>query len=132
MHGFVHFDGNGAAAVWRRTGSHCTCRVSGNICQCGNWNACNISGSFHAIFLKHESPIVFHALSSRTDHSAASIAQDLVARGGAWALLGAARLALVAPAPGIDPAAKYGLQRAHLLRRLAEELAPQLQVCLSV
>lgn len=81
---------------------------------------------------QHEPPIVFRALSSRTDHSAASIAQDLVARGGAWARLGAARLTLVAPAPGVDPAAKYGLQRAHLLRRLAEELAPQLQVCLPV
>jgi midasin len=53
--------------------------------------------------------------------------QELAARGQAWALLGGARLALVAPAPGVDPAAKYSLQRAHLLRRLAEELAPELQ-----
>lgn len=57
-----------------------------------------------------------------------SSSQDLGQRGRAWALLGAARLALVAPAPGVDPAAKYGLQRGHLLRRLAEELAPELQV----
>ena len=38
----------------------------------------------------------------------------------------------MAPAPGVDPAAKYSLQRAHLLRRLAEELAPELQVWFAI
>jgi hypothetical protein len=67
------------------------------------------------------------ALVTRQD-SVLWAAQGLAARGRAWALLGGARLALVAPAPGVDPAAKYGLQRGHLLRRLAQELAPELQV----
>ena len=56
---------------------------------------------------------------------------DQAARGVAWAYLGALRLHLVLPPPGADPAAKHAHKRGHLLRLLAEEIAPELEVLLS-
>jgi hypothetical protein len=53
---------------------------------------------------------------------------DTAARGAAWALLGAARLALVAPPAGADPAGKHAFKRAHLLRVVDEEVLPELWV----
>ena len=53
---------------------------------------------------------------------------DQAARGAAWAYLGAARLHLVLPPTGADPAAKHALKRAHVLRVLHEEVAPGLEV----
>jgi midasin len=48
--------------------------------------------------------------------------------GRAWALLGALRLALVAPPPGLDPAARHAFKRDHLLTRAATDLEPDIWV----
>lgn len=48
--------------------------------------------------------------------------------GSGWAYLGAARLALVSPPQGTDPAAKYAFKRAHLLRLVSSDILPRLQV----
>ncbi|KAG7670517.1 hypothetical protein KSW81_003079 [Nannochloris sp. 'desiccata'] len=52
----------------------------------------------------------------------------LAARGQAWALLGLARLSLVVPPPGTDPAASYDLFRQHSLRLLTLQVEPELVV----
>lgn len=49
-------------------------------------------------------------------------------RGQAWALLGLARLALVVPPAGTDPAASYDLFRQHTLRLLTWKVEPELVV----
>jgi len=49
-------------------------------------------------------------------------------RGQAWALLGLARLALVVPPAGTDPAASYDLFRQHTLRLLTWKVQPELVV----
>lgn len=51
-----------------------------------------------------------------------------MARGHAWALLALARLHLLVPPPGADPAAKYGLARAHALALLRCQVQPELHV----
>ena len=55
-----------------------------------------------------------------------------MARGRAWALLGVARLHLVQPPRGVDPAGKAALKQAHLRQRIQDELQPELQVRLLV
>ncbi len=52
--------------------------------------------------------------------------EGLRARGEAWALLGLARLHLLAPPPGADPAAKHALLRRHALELLAWRVRPEL------
>lgn len=60
--------------------------------------------------------------------TAVSPLDDAIARGKAWALLGLARLHLVQPPKGEDPAGKAALKQAHLHRIVAQELLPELQV----
>lgn len=58
--------------------------------------------------------------------SAAARLSTMAAQGTCWALLGAARLQLVAPPAGIDPAGKYALKARHLREGvLLGELGPQ-------
>ena len=52
----------------------------------------------------------------------------LAARGQAWALLGVARLALVIPPPGNDPAASYAMSQQHTLRLVKWQIDPELEV----
>jgi hypothetical protein len=56
------------------------------------------------------------------------MAEDMRARGRCWTLVGAARLALVAPAAGTDPARKPALKQQRLRGFLERELQPQLEV----
>ena len=56
-------------------------------------------------------------------------AREVMDRGRAWALLGMARLHLVQPPAGVDPAGKAAMKQAHLLRTVQEEVEPLLQVC---
>ncbi|KAG2499138.1 hypothetical protein HYH03_002721 [Edaphochlamys debaryana] len=58
----------------------------------------------------------------------AARAADTAARGRSWLLLGLARLHLVVPPPGIDPAGKHALKRAHLEGRLLAEVQPEMLV----
>ena len=56
------------------------------------------------------------------------LAEDMRVRGKCWTLVGAARLALVAPAAGTDPARKAALQQQRLRGFLERELQPELEV----
>ena len=58
---------------------------------------------------------------------AASLA-GMQARGRCWALLGAARLSLVAPAAGTDPAMKFALKKRHLTAHQEHDLQPEIEV----
>jgi hypothetical protein len=63
----------------------------------------------------------------------AAWSRGMLAQGRAWLLLGLARLQLVAPPAGIDPAGKYGLKQDALRRQQAFWVEPELQVgCLAV
>lgn len=55
-------------------------------------------------------------------------AKASAAHGLAWALLGALRLHLVLPPASSDPAGKYALKRAHLMRIVDTEIAAEVQV----
>lgn len=53
------------------------------------------------------------------------LAERLLSRGRVLALLGLARLHLLVPPPGADPAAKYGLARQHVLSLLRCQVEPE-------
>lgn len=53
---------------------------------------------------------------------------SMQARGRCWALLGAARLWLVAPAAGTDPAMKFALKKQHLSAHQEHDLQPEIEV----
>lgn len=53
---------------------------------------------------------------------------NMQARGRCWALLGAARLWLVAPAAGTDPAMKFALKKQHLTAHHDHDLQPEIEV----
>lgn len=53
---------------------------------------------------------------------------NMQARGRCWALLGAARLWLVAPAAGTDPAMKFALKKLHLTAHQEHDLQPEIEV----
>lgn len=55
-------------------------------------------------------------------------AEGLLVRGRVWALLGLARLHLLLPPAGADPAAKHGLARHHVLALLRCQVEPELAV----
>lgn len=61
-------------------------------------------------------------------HPSSPAAEGLLARGRVLALLGLARLHLLVPPPGADPAAKYGLARQHVLSLLRCQVEPELAV----
>lgn len=48
--------------------------------------------------------------------------------GSAWVMLGMLRLHLAAPPAGADPVGKYAFKKAHLERRLAEDVLPETEV----
>lgn len=54
--------------------------------------------------------------------------EDLRARGRSWVLVGAARLALVTPAAGTDPARKAALKQQRLRGFIDRELQPEIEV----
>jgi len=60
--------------------------------------------------------------------SLADTAADVRARGRSWMLLGAARLALVAPSAGTDPARKAALEQRRLRAFVDRELQPEIEV----
>ncbi len=60
--------------------------------------------------------------------SLADAAADVRARGRSWMLLGAARLALVAPSAGTDPARKAALEQRRLRDLVDRELQPEIEV----
>lgn len=82
--------------------------------------------SVHATFSAIESQLLRPCLEACLAEEEGSSGSR--AAGCGWALLGAARLALVSPPQGIDPAAKYAFKRAHLLRLVSSEILPRLQV----
>ena len=59
---------------------------------------------------------------------AQDVLADMRARGRCWALVGAARLALVAPAAGTDPARKAAMEQQRLRGFVERELQPELEV----
>lgn len=76
------------------------------------------------------SPAVSSARSagSHQGHTGPSTAADeFQTRGSAWVMLGMLRLHLAAP-PGADPVGKYASKKAHLERRLAEDVLPETEV----
>eukprot|EP00884_Botryococcus_braunii_P010665 jgi/Botrbrau1/195/Bobra.0022s0175.1 len=84
------------------------------------------SQSRHATFVEVAAPLLRPCLEACLAGDGGPEAASL--RGRAWALLGAARLALVSPPRGTDPASKYAFKRNHLLRMVFSDLLPQLQV----
>ena len=60
--------------------------------------------------------------------SLADTAADVRARGRSWVLLGAARLALVVPSAGTDPARKAALEQRRLRDFVDRELQPEIEV----
>ena len=55
-------------------------------------------------------------------------AKEIQIRGGAWVMLGMLRLHLAAPPVGTDPVGKYALKKAHIERRLTNDVPPETEV----
>ena len=59
-------------------------------------------------------------------------AKEFQTRGSAWVMLGMLRLHLAAPPVGTDPVGKYALKKAHIERRLTDDVLPETEVgCVS-
>lgn len=90
---------------------------------------------FHSVALHLLVPCITLVLSGCNPPSGASqrpagssLIADMQARGRSYALLGAARLALAAPAAGTDPAMKFALKKRHLMAHQQHELQPEIEV----
>ncbi|KAL0028971.1 hypothetical protein WJX77_009058 [Trebouxia sp. C0004] len=55
-------------------------------------------------------------------------AKEIQTRGSTWVMLGMLRLHLAAPPVGTDPVGKYALKKAHIERRLTDDVLPETEV----
>lgn len=55
-------------------------------------------------------------------------AKEIRTRGSAWVMLGMLRLHLAAPPVGTDPVGKFALKKAHIERRLTDDVLPETEV----
>jgi hypothetical protein len=87
-----------------------------------------LQASSHALFAGLVLPVLAPCLEAAAAAAASGSPGREAARARAWTLLGLARLHLVAPPPGTDPARKAELRRGHLLAVIEQQTDPEIQV----